>query len=138
MPRSPTTLDPFNAIAEPKRRDVLAALAQASTAGRNEVPVNDLVNILHWPQPQVSKHLAVLREVGIVAVRRRGRERLYSINGDQLKTIHDWAAMFDRFWTHHIDRVKARAEAMARAAELSAAPHPLLSPNIHPSQESHP
>lgn len=121
MPRAPATLDPFNAIAEPKRREVLAALAKASRSGTTEVPVNDLVNLLHWPQPQVSKHLAVLREVGIVAVRRRGRERLYSINGEGLKTIHDWAAMFDRFWTHHIDRVKQHAEAAARAAHAHQA-----------------
>jgi DNA-binding transcriptional ArsR family regulator len=119
--RSPTTLDPFNAIAEPKRREVLIALAKASNSGTTEVPVNDLVDLLQWPQPQVSKHLAVLREVGIVAVHRRGRQRLYSINGSALKTIHDWAAMFDRFWTHHIDRVKQHAEAAARAAEAAAA-----------------
>ncbi len=141
MARSPTTLDPFNAIAEPKRREVLDALAKAFAAGNPEVAVNDLVNILQWPQPQVSKHLAVLREVGIVAVRHRGRERLYSINGEGLKTIHDWTAMFDKFWTHKLDRIKLRAEALARAAEgesaasSSIAPHPLLAIR-HPSKES--
>ncbi|HMN40434.1 MAG TPA: metalloregulator ArsR/SmtB family transcription factor [Phycisphaerales bacterium] len=129
MPRAATTLDPFNAIAEPKRREVLDALAKASAAGNPEVPVNDLVNLLQWPQPQVSKHLAVLREVGIVAVRRRGRERLYSIDGEGLKSIHDWTAMFDRFWTHNRDPTNRHPEAVARAAASGPAPlpvHPLL------------
>jgi DNA-binding transcriptional ArsR family regulator len=135
VPPTSSTLDPFSAIAEPRRREVLATLAHG------ELPVNDIVAALGWPQPQVSKHLAVLREVGIVAVRRRGRERLYSINGEGLKTIHDWTAMFGRFWTHHIDRVKLRAEALARAAEAESAaaapiaPHPLLAIR-HPSKES--
>ncbi len=109
MPRAPTTLDPFNAIAEPRRREVLGALAGG------EKPVNDLVKALGWPQPQVSKHLAVLREVGLVAVRRDGRKRMYAINGDQLKPIHDWTKLFERFWEHQLDRIKARAEANIRA-----------------------
>jgi DNA-binding transcriptional ArsR family regulator len=116
MPRAPTTLDPFNAVAEPKRREVLSALARLGVDRQNEVPVNDLVDLLRWPQPQVSKHLGVLREVGLVAVRRRGRERLYSINGAGLKTIHDWTAMFDKFWTHQLDRIKQHAEAAAKSS----------------------
>ena len=110
MPRSPTTLDPFNAIAEPKRREVLGALAGG------EQQVNDLVEVLGWPQPQVSKHLGILRQVGLVRVRPDGRRRLYSVNGAQLKQIHDWVKPFERFWQHQLERVKARAEAKARGA----------------------
>ncbi len=108
MARSPTTLDAFTAVAEPRRREVLGALANGEQA------VGDLVITLGWPQPQVSKHLGVLREVGLVTVRRRGRHRMYSINGEQLKPIHDWVQMFERFWTHHLDRIKERAERQAQ------------------------
>ena len=110
MPRAPTTLDVFSAIAEPKRRQVLAALA----AGGGESPVTFIVHSLGWPQPQVSKHLAVLRDVGLVSVRRQGRQRMYAVNGEQLRPIHDWAKSFERFWTHQLDRIKARAERAAR------------------------
>lgn len=116
MPRAPTTLDPFNAVAEPKRREVLSALAQRG----GELAVNEIVETLGWPQPQVSKHLAVLRQVGLVSVRRLGRERRYSVNGGQLKTIHDWTRLFERFWESQLDRIKASAEAKARAL---AKPH---------------
>jgi DNA-binding transcriptional ArsR family regulator len=104
MARSPTTLDAFTAVAEPRRREVLGALAAGEQA------VGELVITLGWPQPQVSKHLGVLREVGLVTVRRRGRHRMYSVNGEQLKPIHDWVQMFERLWTQHIDRIKERAE----------------------------
>lgn len=104
MPRAATTLDPFNAVAEPKRRQVLEALAE------REMPVNDLVGRLGWPQPMVSKHLGVLKEVGLVSVRRDGRQRLYQVNGEKLKTIHDWAKMFERFWAHQLLRIKEQAE----------------------------
>ena len=114
MARSPTTLDPFNAIAEPKRREVLGALAVG------ERQVNDLVEVLGWPQPQVSKHLAVLREVGLVAVRRQGRQRMYRVNGEPLKSIHDWSKTFERYWSGQLDRIKQRAE--AKAAELRSRP----------------
>src|SRR5579884_211552 len=100
MARAATTLDPFNAIAEPKRRRVLETL----TAG--EMPVSDLVGRLGWPQPMVSKHLAVLKEVGLVTARRDGRQRLYRVNGRKLKTIYDWAATFERFWAHQLLRIK--------------------------------
>lgn len=116
MPRAATTLDPFNAIAEPKRREVLAALMH----GGGELAVNSLVHTLRWPQPQVSKHLAVLRKVGLVSVQHRGRERMYRINGDQLKPIHDWAQTFERFWENQLDRIKVVAEAeAARRARVS-------------------
>jgi DNA-binding transcriptional ArsR family regulator len=78
MPRAATTLDPFNAVAEPKRRRVLELLADAV---EGEMPVNDIVASLHWPQPMVSKHLGVLKEVGLVSVREEGRQRFYRING---------------------------------------------------------
>src|SRR5579863_6414842 len=104
MPRSLTTLDAFNAIGEPKRRQVLDYLAGG------ERPVNDLVDSLGWPQPQVSKHLGVLRKVGLVSERRAGRQRLYRLNGAQLKPIHDWVKTFERFWKHQLERIKARAE----------------------------
>ena len=104
MARAATTLDPFNAIAEPKRRRVLEALSDREWA------VNDVVGRLGWPQPMVSKHLGVLKEVGLVTARRDGRQRLYQINGEKLKTIHDWARMFERFWAHQLLRIKERAE----------------------------
>ena len=104
MARAATTLDPFNAVAEPKRRIVLEALADG------EMPVNGLVGRLGWPQPMVSKHLGVLSEVGLVAVRRDGRQRLYRVNGERLKTIHDWAKMFEKLWSHQLLRIKERAE----------------------------
>lgn len=112
MARAPTTLDPFNAVAEPKRRDLLGALAR----GGGEMGVNAIVESLGWPQPQVSKHLGVLREVGLVTVERRGRERMYKVNGEQMKRIFEWAKEFERFWEKQLDRIKERAEAMAREA----------------------
>ena len=104
MARAATTLDPFNAVAEPKRRQVLETLADG------EMPVGDLVGRLGWPQPMVSKHLGVLKEVGLVTMRREGRQRLYQVNGQRLKTIHDWAKMFEKFWSHQLLRIKERAE----------------------------
>jgi DNA-binding transcriptional ArsR family regulator len=105
MPRKATTLDVFSAIGEPRRRDVLLTLLDG------EHSVNHIVEALGWPQPQVSKHLGVLLEVGLVGVRRTGRQRLYRVNGQGLKTIHDWASRFEGFWQHQLDRIKARAEA---------------------------
>lgn len=121
MPRSPTTLDPFNAVAEPKRREVLGALMGG------EKPVNDLVEVLGWSQPQVSKHLGVLRKVGLVSVRHDGRQRVYKLNGEQLKTIHDWAGMFEKFWQHQLLRIKDRAEAKVErtaSAKVDSMPPP--------------
>ncbi len=114
MARAPTTLDPFNAVAEPKRRRVLELLAESE----GELPVNDIVASLRWPQPMVSKHLGVLKDVGLVCVREDGRQRFYRINGEALRPIHDWAKTFERFWTRHIDRIKERAE--RKANERSA------------------
>src|ERR671916_440519 len=98
MPRAATTTDAFNAVAEPQRRQILDLL----TAG--ELPVNDLVALLGLAQPQVSKHLKVLREVGLVDVRDQGRQRLYRLDGRALKPIHDWVKAYERAWEERFDR----------------------------------
>lgn len=110
MARSATTLDPFAALGEPRRRLVMESLA----AG--ERPVTDLVIELKLPQPTISKHLAVLREVGLVEVRQDGRQRLYRVNGAAMKPIYEWAGRFEGFWQQHVDRIKQAAEAKARLA----------------------
>ena len=99
MARTPTTYDSFNAVAEPKRRKVLEALAVG------ERSVNDIVQVLGWPQPMVSKHLAVLRKVGLVTERRIGRQRLYRVNQEQLKPIHDWINSFEQLRSESFDRL---------------------------------
>jgi len=111
MARAPTTLDSFNAVAEPKRRQVLDVLARG-----HEFSVGGIVTTLGWPQPQVSKHLRVLLEVGLVKVRREGRRQMYALNAVQLKPIHEWVKTFERFWGHHLQRIKAAAEAKAQHA----------------------
>lgn len=111
MPRAATTIDVFNAVAEPKHRRVLNVLADG------ERSVGDLVEKLNWPQPQVSKHLGVLRQVGLVSVRRDGRQRIYRINGERLKPIHDWVVTFDVFWRHQLGAIKARAEARSKKTD---------------------
>ena len=97
MARAATTTDAFNAVAEPRRRQILDVLAQG------ERPVNDLVARLGLAQPQVSKHLRVLREVGLVEVREEGRQRMYSLNGRSLKPIHDWVASYRQAWTERYE-----------------------------------
>jgi DNA-binding transcriptional ArsR family regulator len=92
MARAATTADAFNAIAEPRRREILDAL------GGGERPVGDLVAALGLTQPQVSKHLRVLREAGVVDVRDRGRQRLYRVDAAALKPIHDWVASYAQLW----------------------------------------
>ena len=99
MARAATTADAFNAVAEPRRRQILDLLAGG------ERPVNDLVRLLGLAQPQVSKHLRVLREVGAVDVREEGRQRLYSLNGQALKPIHDWVKGYERIWTERFDEL---------------------------------
>jgi len=99
MARTPTTFDPFNAVAEPKRRKVLEVL------GTQELSVNELVEQLGWNQPMVSKHLGVLKEVGLVSERRVGRQRLYRVNAERLKPIYDWVAPFERYWSESYDRL---------------------------------
>jgi DNA-binding transcriptional ArsR family regulator len=114
MARSPTTADAFTAIAEPRRREILGRLA--STNG--ECDVTWLVEELGWPQPQVSKHLGVLRKVGLVSVVRKGRRRMYSLNGDELKPVYEWIKTYERFWEKQLDRIKERAERMERENRL--------------------
>jgi DNA-binding transcriptional ArsR family regulator len=97
MARAATTADAFNAVAEPRRRQILDVLAGG------ERPVNDLVRALGITQPQVSKHLRVLREVGAVAVRDEGRQRLYRLNGEALKPIHDWVKNYERQWSERFE-----------------------------------
>lgn len=99
MARAATTSDAFNAIAEPRRRQILDALAGG------ERPVNDLVRLLGLPQPLVSKHLRVLREVGAVDVRTQGRQRVYRLNGPALKPVHDWVKAYERTWSERFDRL---------------------------------
>jgi DNA-binding transcriptional ArsR family regulator len=101
MARAATTTDAFNAVAEPRRREILDALA----AG--ERPVNDLVRLLGLAQPQVSKHLRVLRAVGAVEVRDAGRQRLYRLNGRALKPIHDWVKNYERSWSERFEALDA-------------------------------
>ena len=99
MARAATTTDAFNAVAEPRRREILDLLAGG------ERPVNELVDLLGLAQPQVSKHLRVLREVGAVEVREQGRQRLYRLNGHALKPIHDWVKSYERSWSERFDEL---------------------------------
>lgn len=116
MARAATTTDAFNAVAEPRRRDILRVLA----AG--ERPVNDLVSELGLAQPQVSKHLRVLREVGAVEVRDEGRQRLYRLNARALKPIFDWVKDYERFWNERFDAMDEVLEELKRE-EREHGPH---------------
>ena len=111
MARAATTADAFNAVAEPRRRQILDALVEG------ERPVNDLVRELGLAQPLVSKHLRVLREVGAVDVREDGRRRLYRLNGHALKPIHDWVKDYERTWSERFDRMDAVLEDLQRKEE---------------------
>jgi len=113
MARATTTSDAFNAVAEPRRRDILIYLAVT------ERPVGDIVKALALEQPSVSKHLRVLRDVGLVRMRCQGRQKLYKTNAEAIRPLHEWAGFFERYWKHQLDRVKERAEAQARQAEAA-------------------
>jgi len=104
MPRAATTSDTFNAIAEPRRRDILDYLAPS------EHPVGDIVVALGLAQPSVSKHLRVLLHVGLVDVRRDGRQVFYRTNAEGLKPLHEWTSRFERYWRSQLRRIKDRAE----------------------------
>jgi|SRR5215207_8521510 len=108
MARAATTSDAFNAVAEPRRRQILDALADG------ERSVTDLVRLLGLAQPQVSKHLRVLRDVGVVDVREDGRQRLYRLNGSALKPIHDWVTTFERTWAERFDALDVVLEDLKR------------------------
>jgi DNA-binding transcriptional ArsR family regulator len=105
MPRATTTSDIFNAIAEPRRREIIDLLVNGK-----EHAVGDLVLRLRMPQPAVSKHLGVLRKVGVVSVSKRGQLRLYRLNAKELKPVHDWVKTYERYWTHQLGQIKQRAE----------------------------
>jgi DNA-binding transcriptional ArsR family regulator len=104
MARAATTSDAFNAVAEPRRRQILGYLA------REERQVGEIVTALGLDQPSVSKHLGVLRSVGLVRVRRNGRHRLYKTNAEAIRPLHDWSGTFEQFWRRQLSRVKERAE----------------------------
>jgi DNA-binding transcriptional ArsR family regulator len=104
MPRLATTSDAFNAIAEPRRRDILEYLAKRERA------VGDIVVALGLEQPSVSKHLRVLRDVGLVNARRDGRRVMYRTNLEAIRPLHEWASRFERYWQQQLLRVKERAE----------------------------
>ena len=100
MARTRTTADPFNAIAEPKRRELIEVLVG------QELTVNEAVERLGWSQPMVSKHLSVLKQVGLVSERKEGRYRVYKLNADQLKPVHEWVFQFTRYWSNSLDHLE--------------------------------
>lgn len=107
MARAATTSDVFNAVAEPRRRQILTLLVV------KELPVGEIVAVLNLDQPSVSKHLRVLHEVGLVRLRRNGRHKLYRTNAEAIRPLHDWAATFERYWSRQLNRIKERAEKAA-------------------------
>ena len=111
MPRAATTSDSFNAVAEPRRRDILDFLAPA------ERPVGAIAAGLGLPQPSVSKHLRVLLDVGLVEVRRDGRQAFYRTNAEAIKPVHEWTSRFERYWRRQLTRVKERAEQQSKRSE---------------------
>jgi DNA-binding transcriptional ArsR family regulator len=116
MARARTTSDAFNAVAEPARREILNYLAL------QERPVSDIVDGMRMGQPSISKHLRVLREVGLVHVRREGRQMFYRTNAEAIRPLHEWTSQFERFWRHQLNRIKERAEAKARGDRPKARP----------------
>jgi len=111
MARATTTSDAFNAVAEPRRREILFHLADT------ERSVNEIVAVLRMEQPSVSKHLKVLRNVGLVRARRNGRHMMYRTNAEAIRPLYEWAKTFEQFWGHQLLRVKERAEAKTRERE---------------------
>jgi DNA-binding transcriptional ArsR family regulator len=109
MARASTTSDAFNAVAEPRRRAILSFLAL------QERPVGDIVTELGFEQPSVSKHLRVLKDVGLVSARRDGRNMLYRTEAEALRPLHEWTRTFERLWTHQLNRIKQRAEQTEKA-----------------------
>jgi DNA-binding transcriptional ArsR family regulator len=108
VPRAATTSDIFNAIAEAQRRDILVYLAPA------ERHVSDIVEKFNLSQPSISKHLKVLRHVGLVSFRRDGRQMFYRANADAIRPLHEWTGIFQQYWRHQLTRVKERAERKPR------------------------
>jgi DNA-binding transcriptional ArsR family regulator len=130
MARAATTSDVFNAIAEPRRREIVDLLAPGA-----ERDVTELVLELGLPQPAVSKHLGVLRKVGVVAVHKAGQRRLYRLNPQELKPVHDWIQNFERFWTDQLDSIKEAAERKAKQLAVHdnspSNPQPRSKENTH-------
>lgn len=108
MARAATTSDAFNAVAEPRRRQILVYLAS------DERQVGEIVTALGLDQPSVSKHLGVLRKVGLVRARRNGRHRFYQTNADAIRPLHEWTELFERYWKQQLHRIKDRAEELAK------------------------
>src|SRR5271170_7905148 len=104
MARAATTSDAFNAVAEPRRREILSYLAL------RERPVGDIVATLRLEQPSVSKHLRVLKDVGLVHLRRDGRQIFYRTNAEAIRPLHEWTSTFERYWANQLSRIKERAE----------------------------
>jgi DNA-binding transcriptional ArsR family regulator len=104
MPRAATNSDAFNAVAEPRRRDILNYLAM------QERSVGEIVDALEMEQPSVSKHLKVLKDVGLVEARREGRQMRYKVNAMAIRPLHEWTSSFERLWKHQLLRIKERAE----------------------------
>jgi DNA-binding transcriptional ArsR family regulator len=117
MPRAATTTDVFNAIAEPRRRQIIDLLAR-----RGALAVGTIVVALGLPQPATSKHLGVLRKVGVVSVTKQGQQRLYNFEAGTLKPVHDWVKTFEQLWSHQLDRIKERAERRAREQSETSIP----------------
>jgi DNA-binding transcriptional ArsR family regulator len=117
MARAATTTDVFNAIAEPRRREVIGVLADGK-----EYAVGEVVLRLKMRQPAVSKHLGVLRKVGVVSVIKRGQHRMYRLNAAKLKPVHDWVKVFEQYWTHQLSEIKQRAERKALERMVSNKP----------------
>ena len=132
MARATTTSDAFNAVADPRRREILIYLAAA------ERPVGEIVAALGFEQPSVSKHLKVLRDVGLVRMRCQGRQKLYQTNAEAIRPLHEWAATFERYWQHQLNRVKERAEEMVRQNTRDQIAQQLNSTNPNPSTQANP
>ena len=113
MARAATTSDAFNAVAEPRRREILTLLVVREHA------VNEIVEALQIDQPSVSKHLRVLRDTGLVRMRCQGRQKYYQTNAEAIRPMHDWTATFERYWSHQLLRVKERAEAKTGQVSIS-------------------
>jgi len=108
MTREAQLTDVFTALAEPRRREVIALLSDGQ-----EYAVNEIVLRLNLAQPAVSKHLGALRKAGVMTVVKRGQQRMYHLNAKGLKPVHDWVKVFERYWTHQVDQIKQRAERKA-------------------------
>ncbi len=128
MARAATTSDAFNAVAEPRRRQILLYLAH------DERQVGEIVAAIGLDQPSVSKHLGVLRSVNLVRVRRNGRHRLYRTNAAAIRPLHEWTETFEQYWRHQLNRVKERAEAKA-TPKSSAKPTGPAAPQEFPKEE---